>query len=157
MLFRGGIEALGVLGEERRIRQLGFELGQRRLDLFNLAGQGFQRVLVLEAELAGGFVLRLLALGFARGLLGLLGRLSGFHAFAALGDHIRIPARIDAPDPVLFPGDGGGGGAVDEIPVVAHQKRRAVIVRDQLFQEIQRFKIKIVGRLVEHQKVGRQS
>jgi hypothetical protein len=38
---------------------------------------------------------------------------------------------------------------------VAHQQQRAGIALQRVFEQLQRFDVEIVGRLVEHQQVGR--
>ena len=83
-----------------------------------------------------------------------LHRLRG-HAFAALRHHVGVAAGIDVPAPVALRHHDGRHGAVEEIAVVRHQQHRAGIVVDHLFQQIERFEIEIVGRLVEHQQVRR--
>jgi hypothetical protein len=49
----------------------------------------------------------------------------------------------------------GGRDAVDEIAVVADQQQRALIVRQQFLQQVERFEIEVVGRFVEDEEIRR--
>ena len=51
--------------------------------------------------------------------------------------------------------DGGGDHVVEKAPVVADQEDRAVVIGQQLFEQFQRLDVQVIGRLVEHQYVGR--
>ena len=75
------------------------------------------------------------------------------HAFAALRHHVGVAARIDVPAPAAFRDDHGRHGAVEEVAIVRDEQHGARIVVDHLFQQVERFEIEIVGRLVEHQQV----
>ena len=43
---------------------------------------------------------------------------------------------------------------VQKITVMADDQHRALIIANHFLQQIKRFQIKVVGRLVEHQQVG---
>ena len=147
-------EALGVAGVEGPVGELVLQrrdFGGERLDA---SGQGFERVLVLEGELArrgarGGLRLRRLGRG---GLPG--GRLRG-HARAALGDHVAVAAGVFDEAAVAFRHDDGGGDAIEEVAVVADQQHGAGIIGQHFLEHVEGFEVEIVGRLVEHQKIAR--
>src|SRR5690606_33543503 len=51
--------------------------------------------------------------------------------------------------------DGRGGEPVDEVAVVADQDQGAVVVGQQLLELVEGVHVQVVGRLVQHQQVGR--
>ena len=51
-------------------------------------------------------------------------------------------------------GDGRGGQTVDKVAVVADEDQGAVIVRQHVFEQVQRIHIQIVGRLIEDHQIG---
>jgi hypothetical protein len=61
---------------------------------------------------------------------------------------------VFAPAAIAFVGNGAGDHVVHEGAVVADQKHGAVVVLQQLFEQLQRVNIQVVGGLVEHQHVG---
>ncbi len=89
-------------------------------------------------------------------LRGLHGRLDGLRLDPppALRQHVGVAAGIFLPAAVAFGDDHRGRDAVEEVAVVADQQHRAGIVGQQLLQQVERFEVEIVGRLVEHQQVG---
>ena len=116
-------------------------------------------MLLLEGELAllcvwhrGGGGRERTRVAFALRIRDHLGR--GQIGAFALGDHVRITAGIFGPPAVALGGDHARHNAVEEVAVVADQQDGAGIVVQQLLQQIQRFEVEIVGRLVEHQDVG---
>ena len=141
-------------------------VGQRLLNLLllglqcgNRGRQGFQLALILVAELllgAGrGVGAACDGLGFLLG--GGLG-LRGFgHGLAAarLLHPVRHATFVFTPVAGTFPGNRAGDHVVEEGAVVADQKDRAVIALQQVFQHVQRLDVQIVGRLVQHQNIGR--
>ena len=54
-----------------------------------------------------------------------------------------------------FPGNDAGHHVVEKRPVVAHQKHRAVVALQQVFQQFKGVDVQVVGGLVEHQHIGR--
>ena len=56
---------------------------------------------------------------------------------------------------IPFKGKDGGYRAVEEIAVMADNQDGAVIIGNHLLQQIQRFHIQIIGRLVQHQEIMR--
>jgi chloramphenicol 3-O-phosphotransferase len=64
--------------------------------------------------------------------------------------------RPVAPDRRLR-SDGLRHHVVEEGPVVADQEQRARVVLQQLLEQFQRLDVEVVGRLVEHQHVGRRA
>ena len=77
-------------------------------------------------------------------------------AETALRDHVRIAAGIFDPAPLAFADDDRGRNAIKKIAIMADHQNRAGIIGDHLLQQIERFEIKVVGGLVEHQQVGGQ-
>jgi hypothetical protein len=84
----------------------------------------------------------------------------GFCAFGAfcgravaLGFPVGIAARddIDLARPVEAQRE--RHRAVEEVAVVADDQHGAFIIGDHFLQQVERFEIEIVGRLVEHQQV----
>ena len=77
------------------------------------------------------------------------------HAVAALRQHVGIAAGIFDPAALAL-------GAITEVTVRSRKSRswltsmhRAGIVGEHLLQQVERFEVEVVGRLVEHQQVGR--
>ncbi|MNT89548.1 hypothetical protein D3C72_2302910 [compost metagenome] len=64
---------------------------------------------------------------------------------------IVITADKGADLAVAFKDPALGHGVVDELTIVAHQQHGALIAIDQLFQQLQRFDVKIVGWFLENQ------
>ena len=50
--------------------------------------------------------------------------------------------------------DRRGHQPVDEVTIVADQQDGSIVVGDDLLQQIQRFEVEVVGRLVQHQQVA---
>ena len=73
----------------------------------------------------------------------------------ALRQHVAIAAGIFVPRAVAFRHDHRIDHAIEEIAVMADQDHRAGIIAERLFQHVERFKIEVVGRLVEHQQIRR--
>ena len=48
-----------------------------------------------------------------------------------------------------------GGDVIEKGPVVAHQQQGALIALQRVFEQLERLDVKIVGRFVEHQQIGR--
>jgi len=67
---------------------------------------------------------------------------------------IRPAAGIDGGVPVSLHVDGGGRHAVEKVAVMADQQHRARVLVQKLLQKVERFDIKVVGRLVEHQQIA---
>ena len=66
--------------------------------------------------------------------------------------HVGVAAGIFDKPPVALRHHDRGHDPVEKIAVVADQKDGAGIVRDHFLQQIERFEIEVVGRLVEHQE-----
>ena len=45
--------------------------------------------------------------------------------------------------------------AVEEIPIVAYDEQRAVVLGQPVLERFERLDVKVVRRLVEHEQVGR--
>ena len=89
-------------------------------------------------------------------LLGLrLRRLPTGEIGAALRQHVGIAAGILQPAPVALRHQHGIHRPIEEIAVVADQDDGAGVVGQHLLQHVERLQIEIVGRLVQHQQVGR--
>ena len=73
---------------------------------------------------------------------------------AALRQHVGIAAGIFDPAAVALRHDHGVHHPVEEVAVVADQQDRAGIIGQHFLQQVQRFQVEIVGRLVQHQQVG---
>ena len=56
---------------------------------------------------------------------------------------------------VALEDEGARHDVVEEVAVVADQQQRAGVVHQQLLQDVERVGVEVVGRLVEHQDVGR--
>ena len=73
----------------------------------------------------------------------------------------RLPQVVLVPADVLrrrrlpFERERAGHDVVEEHAIVADEQHRAVELADQLLEQLQRLDVEIVGRLVEHQHVGR--
>ena len=59
-----------------------------------------------------------------------------------------------APAAITLMGNGAGDHVVQKRAVMADQKNRAVKVLQQVFEQLQRVDIKVIGRLIQHQHVG---
>jgi len=66
---------------------------------------------------------------------------------------ILISARdhIDAARPIKA--QRHGDSAVEKVAIMADDQNSALVIGDHFLQQIERFKVKIIGRLVQHQKV----
>src|SRR5690606_36642108 len=51
--------------------------------------------------------------------------------------------------------DGRGGQPVDEVAVVANQDQRALVVGQQVLEQVESVHVEVVGRFVQHQQIGR--
>jgi hypothetical protein len=71
------------------------------------------------------------------------------------GYPVAVAADIFLPATIAFAGNGLRHHVVEEGAVVADQEHRAVVVLQQGFEQLQGFDVEVVGRLVEHQHVGR--
>ena len=60
-----------------------------------------------------------------------------------------------APARIALKGDGAGDHVIQKGAVVADQKHGSVVVLQQVFEQLQRVDVQVVGRLVEHQHIGR--
>ena len=73
--------------------------------------------------------------------------------FVALAD----PVLVTACDDVDLSGPGKperhGDRSIEEVAIVANDQDRALIIGNDLLEEVEGFQIEIVGRLVEHQQV----
>jgi len=74
---------------------------------------------------------------------------------AAIGivSSIGIAAGIFGPAAVAFRHDHAGHQAVEEIAIMADQDHRTRIIADNVFENVERLHVEIVGRLVEHQQI----
>ena len=45
-------------------------------------------------------------------------------------------------------------GPVEKVAIMADDQNRTAIVGDNLLQQIKRFQIEIIGRLIQHQQIG---
>ena len=82
----------------------------------------------------------------------------GCVAFASSLGRWRNPVIVAAnifPHVAVFEDDRARDDVVKKLPIVAHQEHRAIELDKSLFQELKRFRIQVVGRLVEHDDVGR--
>jgi hypothetical protein len=71
-----------------------------------------------------------------------------------LREPVAVAARVLAPHAVAFGHQRLRDDVVEERAVVAHQQQRARVRLQRLLQELERFDIEVVGRLVEHEQVG---
>ena len=78
---------------------------------------------------------------------------SGAVRFIALSNPILVAAGddIDLARPIEPERD--RHGPVEEVAVVADDQDRALVIGDHLLEQVERFKVEVVGRLVEHQQV----
>ena len=129
------------------------------VDLFDLAGQRFERVLLFERQLAFLRIrhrcrsARHRAGAIALCIRGLLGR--GQIRASALGDHVAIAAGVLGPAALAFGRDDAGDDAVEKVAVMTDEQYRPRVIVQQLLQQIERFEVEVVGRLVEHENVRR--
>ena len=114
-------------------------------------------MLILEAELAP-HTCRIRRGLFRRVALRGLDRDAGLrrHAGAALRHHIAVAAGIFDETSVAFRHHDARRHAVEEIAVVTDDQRGPRVVREQFLQQVQRFEIKVVRRLVQHQQIRRR-
>jgi len=146
-----------IRSEQVRIGHRGLMRVDFLLNFFHAGGQGFQRVLVPVGHLVRRGRFRLRRLGVFRRLV-FLRFAAGFprsQVAAALGHHIAVAAGIFDPLAVAFRRDDGGDDPVEKVAVMADEDDGAGVIGKQFLQKIERFDIEIVGRLVEHQQVGR--
>ena len=66
--------------------------------------------------------------------------------FIAAGDNVDLARAVEA--------ERDRHRAVEEVAVMADDQHRAVIIGNHFLQQIERFEIEVVSRLVEHQQVG---
>ncbi len=68
---------------------------------------------------------------------------------------ILIPAHVFLPAAIALEGDRAGDHVVEEPAVVADQQQRPRPLEQLFFEQLQRFEVEIVGRLVENEHIGR--
>ena len=179
LFFLQRSEAVRCSGERRRVscEQVGVREGRFESFLLTFQGvqafrQGFQFLsqqfelpLLFEAELAGfarggpcvrggsraggrsvGFFFCFLC---RRGVL--LPRLPQL----SLTQPIRIRADVLMRHAVAFERNHAGHEVVQKGSVVADDEHCAGVIRDQFLQKFQRFRVQVVGRLVEHEHIRR--
>ena len=56
---------------------------------------------------------------------------------------------------VAFEHQRAGDHVVEEVAIMAHQQQRALVLHQQRLEQLERLDVEVVGRLVEHQHVGR--
>ncbi|MNF46150.1 hypothetical protein D3C84_273050 [compost metagenome] len=67
--------------------------------------------------------------------------------------HVGITTHIIADPAIPFKQPATGDSVVDEATIVADQQQSARVIRQQLFQQFQRFDIQIVGWFIQNQQV----
>ena len=107
---------------------------------------GFRRRLFAGEFFFGRFLLR-----FTQGR----GAGARLDALAALGDHVAIAAGIFDPAAVAFAHQHACRDAVEKIAVVADDDQRAGIIREHFFEQVERFEVEIIRRLVENEQIRR--
>ena len=147
---------------------LGFQLA-------DACGQGVELTLLLETELAdfggrsrrtrrggqggqrvGGLLLfGLLVSPVVEGLGPFLSPALG-NLVGAFGLHQPVghAAFVFAPLGVALISNGAGDHVVQKGAVMADQEHGAVVALQQVFEQLQRVDVQVIGRLVEHQHVG---
>ena len=68
---------------------------------------------------------------------------------------IGIAPGADGDTAIALHHQRGGGNPVDEIAVMADQQHGAVKIIEQFLQQVERFDIEIIGRLIENEQVCR--
>ena len=133
----------------------GFVGGDLALQPLDLARQPVEVALVLVGEFSfpgagGGARFSAVALR-APGLRPSPGngaaRLALRPILVAAGDDVDLARAVEA--------ERDGHRLVEEVAVVADDQHRAVIIGDHFLQQVERLEVEVVGRLVEHQQVGR--
>ena len=146
-----------VAGEFRTHRQL------FTFQCFNHRQQGCQLALLLEAQLGAWRRWRRLLLRRHAGYRwrhlrgGFQGRGGSFtHGARPCGlcQPIHHPAFVFAPGSRAFKRNRACHHVVQKTAVVAYQKNRAFVSRQQLFEQFERVNVQVIGRLVQHQYVG---
>ena len=79
--------------------------------------------------------------------------LAGFHTMRRAGHHVGVAAGIFGPLALALGHQNRGCHPVEEVAVVADQQDRTLIVGQHLLQQVERFEIEVIGRLVEHQQI----
>ena len=107
------------------------------------------RLLVGEFGLGFGGALGLGGRGFCRARYGL-----GFDTIALEGLPIGIAAGIFFGGTRAVQRDDGADNAVEKVAIMAHKKNSSIIISEHFLQEIERFHVEIVRRLIKHEKIG---
>ncbi len=151
--FRLFVESFRVAREQRLIGEGGLQHCNLRCERVYPSRQRFER----EFLLIGEFCFRCRGRRCLRPFL----RLSaidgaGRGGSAALREHIVIAAHIFRP--LTFRAGRVGRNdrrhrPVEKATVMADDEEGPLIVGDEFFQQIERFKVEIIGRLVEHEEV----
>src|SRR4051812_24888790 len=147
------IEALAILAEEIGVVKEALLLGDLGLQLGDGLGQRFQRVLLVEGQPSSRAAGRRDGSLLSRLFDGLRSR--ALHVGAALGQHVGIAAGIFEPASVTLGHDHGRHHAVEKIAIVADQDHGALVVAEHFLEDVEGLEVEVVGRLVQHQEVGR--
>jgi hypothetical protein len=91
------------------------------------------------------------ALEFGLATLGAGGGASDFF----LAQPVFVAAGILAPLAGTFVNESRSDDVVEEGAIVRHDEQRALELQEQIFEQLERFEIEIVGRFVQHQQVAR--
>ena len=75
--------------------------------------------------------------------------------FAPLREHVAVAAGIFGPFAFALRREDSVDTAIKKIAIMADENDGAGVSAERLLEDIERFEIEIVGRLVEHQEVGR--
>ena len=143
-------EAIRVARVQRSIGHFGFRRCDQRVDF----GDAFGQQVVIALVLIGQFYLRRHSAGGNRGGTG------RYLRYLCLGSPVAFchPVGITTGDNIDFSGpiktERQRHGPVEEITVMANDQHGAVIVGDDLLQQIERFQIEVIGRFVKHQQIG---